>query len=466
MPIKILLADEVDAYKPIAEGDQIELGIQRTKTYSDRKVVIVSTPIDEETSNIVKWMGYTDYRKFFVPCPHCGHFQTLEFSSLVWRRKDDVPEKFSMVNGLDFDSLPVDKPYYLCSGCKRLISENEKVRMLRSGQWRGTKIGQIGYVGFHINQLYSPFANATWVDIMNAFKNSIDHNGKFKRKEYKTFITTVLGEAWKEDELSLDENALLNRCEDYGIPEDVVLLTAGVDTQDNWIEVVVTGWTKGEHSWIISREQYPGKTTEVEVWERAMQATLAPRKTDDGRTIEVKSVAIDSGGHSADMVRKIGKKYQGRGVHVIRGKGGQGLPLIVSRTDRNMQRVPVYTLGTDGIKDTIFNRVNVDSETVGYMHFKVGVCNEDFFSQLNSEYKKLVYKTGNQPYWAYVKRSQGSRNEVLDCVCYAYTAMKILNPDLEYMYKAVLDWRENGGKKQVFTKKLPNRRENFANSWR
>lgn len=51
-PIKVLLADEVDAYKASAgkEGDPVMLAEQRQTTYWDYKTVLVSTPTDKTTA--------------------------------------------------------------------------------------------------------------------------------------------------------------------------------------------------------------------------------------------------------------------------------------------------------------------------------------------------------------------------------------------------------------------------------
>jgi phage terminase large subunit GpA-like protein len=48
----VLFADEIDGYEVDlrGEGDPIELGIRRTATYGNRKIVLASTPLDEDTS--------------------------------------------------------------------------------------------------------------------------------------------------------------------------------------------------------------------------------------------------------------------------------------------------------------------------------------------------------------------------------------------------------------------------------
>ena len=69
---RILCIDEADAMPDGPEGSPIELVIKRTLTFSDRKIILGSTPIDEETSNVCEAYAASDMRVFEVPCPACG----------------------------------------------------------------------------------------------------------------------------------------------------------------------------------------------------------------------------------------------------------------------------------------------------------------------------------------------------------------------------------------------------------
>ena len=75
MSIRLLLCDEIDKYPPSAgsEGDPVELAIQRTATYWNNKIILVSTPSIKGASRIEDSYNKSDKRLYFVPCPHCGH---------------------------------------------------------------------------------------------------------------------------------------------------------------------------------------------------------------------------------------------------------------------------------------------------------------------------------------------------------------------------------------------------------
>ena len=77
--------DEVDGYPSGGagvEGDQIALGIKRSETFWNRKIALGSTPTVKGTSRIEKAYEESDQRRYYVPCPHCGEFQVLEWGGL------------------------------------------------------------------------------------------------------------------------------------------------------------------------------------------------------------------------------------------------------------------------------------------------------------------------------------------------------------------------------------------------
>ena len=92
---RIVLFDEVDGYPPSAgsEGDQIKLGIRRTEYYWNRKIVSGSTPTVKDFSRIEKMYNQSDMRRYYVPCPDCGHMQYLRWANIRWF--DDDPSTAS-----------------------------------------------------------------------------------------------------------------------------------------------------------------------------------------------------------------------------------------------------------------------------------------------------------------------------------------------------------------------------------
>jgi phage terminase large subunit GpA-like protein len=148
MPARYIFLDEVDAYPASAdeEGDPVTLAEARTTTFSHRrKVFMVSTPTIRGISRIEREYEASDQRRYFVPCPHCGAMQWMQFERLRW------------------DKGRPDTAAYHCEGCERPIAEHHKTRMLEQGEWRATAVSADPHsIGFHISALYSPLGWKSW----------------------------------------------------------------------------------------------------------------------------------------------------------------------------------------------------------------------------------------------------------------------------------------------------------------
>lgn len=87
---RVVLFDEASAYRPISEGDQIKLGMQRSAYYWNRKIGIGSTPILKGFDKTEAWFLRSDQRKYFVPCPECGHHQVLRWAQMKWEKDSEL----------------------------------------------------------------------------------------------------------------------------------------------------------------------------------------------------------------------------------------------------------------------------------------------------------------------------------------------------------------------------------------
>jgi phage terminase large subunit GpA-like protein len=73
----------VDAYPGDVdgEGDPVSLAVQRTSTFTRRKILLVSTPTIQGLSRIEQEFEVSDKRYFHVPCPFCGNYQMLVWAN-------------------------------------------------------------------------------------------------------------------------------------------------------------------------------------------------------------------------------------------------------------------------------------------------------------------------------------------------------------------------------------------------
>ena len=407
--IRLLLLDEVDGYPSSAgvEGDPVKLAKKRTVTFWNRKIVETSTPTVKGISRIEASWDESDQRHYFVPCVSCGHFQVLHWS------------------GLKFDKSDLNSIYYECENCKAHLTEVDKAVMVAGGRWIAKYPERTKHAGFHLNELYSPWS--TWRSMVEEFLEA-----KKRPETLKVWINTSLGETWEEEEsYSIDNEKLAARIERYvDLPTGVVLLTAGVDVQDDRLECLVKGWGVKDESWIVDFKAFYGSPAKDDVWALLDDFLGSKWKHELGLNLEVVSVCVDSGGHFTQNVYTYTKARQGKRYFAVKGMGGHGKTFIGSPSRNNRQRALLYPLGVDTAKELIYARLEIDEPGPGYMHFSE-TCSDDYFSQLTAERHITKYSRGF-PTKVWVKK-EGQRNEALDCEVYALAAFTLLNANMEIL---------------------------------
>jgi len=397
-PIRIVCCDEVSRYPQSAgaEGDPVNLIRKRTTTFHNRKIVLTSTPTLKGACRIEQEFSVSDRRYYEVPCPHCQHEQRLKWANVQW--PEGKPQEAVMV----------------CVECGGVIEDKHKPKMIKNGKWvaelPGGKIA-----GFHLNELYSPWR--TFADVAEDFAEA-----KKNPETLKTWVNTSLGETWEEAGESLSEHLLSERKENYAIdaiPPEVLLLTAGADIQKDRIEVSIVGWGLDQECWILDHVVIYGDPTQQKVWHELEEVLI---KTYDGHRIA--GAAIDSG-YLTEYVYQFTKPRSSRRVFAIKGQAGMGKPLTTKPKPVGRTRTPMYTVGVDTAKRTIYARLRLTSGE-GYIHFGVDF-DDEYFQQLTAEKMVTKYRRGF-PVMEFVKTRD--RNEALDCLAYAYAALDNLNVKL------------------------------------
>lgn len=420
-PIRILLADEVDRF-PISagtEGDPLTLATKRTNTFSNRKKIFVSTPTIKGASRIERAYEASTKGKWSLPCPSCGEHQTLSW-----------------------DLIKFEPPSMICGECGSIHEENEwkskKGKWIHSNPERKSK-------GFHLNELASPWKS--WAEVIEDFKTA-KKNG---REQLKAWVNTSLGETWEEEGEGLESDELIDRREAYPaeVPDDVVLLTCGVDVQGNRLEYEIVGWGVGKNSWGIKYGVIMGDPGQEFVWNQLDDVLFETYQKEDGQEMKVMATCIDSGGHHTQEVYEYCKANEFNRVFAIKGQGGSGNSFIKKPKRRNEAKVWLFLLGVDTGKDTIMSRLKADETQNGYCRFPSNSekgYDDQYFTGLTAEQKVLRYKQG-QAYYKWELRGSNARNEPLDIRNYATAALEILNPNLEKLASRSLSDAE--GKKAV-----------------
>jgi len=410
---RVVLFDEASAYRAIPEGDPIKLGRNRSDYFWNRKIGIGSTPITKGFDRTEAWFLKSDQRRFYVPCPFCQAMQVLRWPQMKW--PEGKPEQAA----------------YECENCGELIPHSSKRAMVEAGEWRATAVAaEPGLVGFHIWAAYSFSPNAEWGKLAREFLEV-----KGDPEQLQTFVNTILGETW-EEEFSGQVNAegLAARREDYPmgqVPAGGLVLTGGVDVQDDRIAVAIWAWGRGEEAWHIYAQEIWGDPSQPELWEQ-LDAVLETRwAREGGGEMKLAQLAIDSG-HMAHEVYAYCRARKSQGVVPIKGASvrgkppiGKGAPVDINR--RNQATIKggamLYQVGTDTIKATLYARLRHANPGPGYIH--IGEAATDQFLQQLTPWKLQTRYVKGQPVRDWVKASK-DRDEFGDCTVYSYAALQLL----------------------------------------
>lgn len=398
-PIRIVLCDEVDRYPVSAgtEGDPVTLARKRSATFWNRKLVLTSTPTIKGASRIEMAFEASDQRRFYVPCPHCQAEQVLRWTNVKW--PPNQPELAALH----------------CGECGAEWSDVQRWAAIRRGEWRAES-NFTGTAGFHLSELYSP-----WTRIADMARTFVE--AKKSPETLKAFVNTSLGETWEEEGETVDATGLSERAEQWGdLPNDVLVLTAGIDVQADRLEVEIVGWGRDEESWSLETIRLFGDPQGNAVWADLDRKLAEGRHRADGAELRISAACVDSG-YATQAVYNYCRGRFRRRVFAIKGMAGPGRPVWPKKSTKQ-DKVNLFLVGVDAAKDAVYARLRITRPGPGFCHFPVG-RDPDWYTQLTAETVLVKYSKGF-PTRQWTKKP-GARNEALDCRVYAYAALQSLN---------------------------------------
>jgi phage terminase large subunit GpA-like protein len=398
---KILLLDEIDGFEIGQEGDPIKLAEMRTLAFPDRKILAGSTPVFDH-GPVSRMYADSDQRIFEIPCVECGDFSEVRWADISWPQGE--PEKAA----------------WSCPACGCVVPERHKVAMVDKGRWRATQPQVKGHAGFRVNALVSPHANASWGILAQEFLTAKDNPATLQ-----TFVNLALGEPWRETEDDLDETELASKREPFGlkaIPPEVLIITAGIDCQDDRLELVILGHGKGDKVLVLAHQVIWGPIDSDLTWIELDDTLRTVWQHPNGGVLRCDAAVVDSGdGGHTDIVHAFTRPRFTRRVVSGKGVGGMSRPFLHRSSTKGAL---LFLVGVDAIKAQLFNRL-ARGDT-----FRFSADLEPiYFEQLTSERRVVRYFKG-QPQRRF-ERIPGKRAETLDATVYAMAARQLVGMNLD-----------------------------------
>jgi phage terminase large subunit GpA-like protein len=455
------IPDDIDG-----DGNAFDLASKRTTSFmSFAMCVAESSPSRDLTDT--KWIRSTrheappvtgilslynrgDRRRWYWPCPHCGHYFEGNFRHLKWDQTES-----NLLSKADTVRME-------CPACDHLIHPDQRYEMQQKGHWvkDGQSIDRDGVItgdaprtliaSFWLNGVAAMFTD--WYKLVQTYIQADDEYKRTGSEEgLKKFYNNDLGEPYVPKSIASQRTPeeLKSRSEVIGTRESPVVpfgtrfLLAAIDVQLGQFKVQVHAILPGTPCDIVVIDRFDIRLNEsgrkdgdgqiahvrpgtyAEDWDLITSHVLTktyPLADGSGRRMSIKATGCDSGGKAGvtamayayyRRLRDLG--HAGR-FQLIKGTATPGAPRThITYPDasdgKNMAAargdVPVMMVQSNIVKDMLSNRL--DSVVPGKGMIRFSDWLPDWF------FEELVAETRTDKGW---ENKNKRRNEAWDLLYY------------------------------------------------
>lgn len=414
--MKRQVQDDLAKWEMNAAGDPEKQADSRSQAHEFAKIFKISTPLVEPGCRISKAFEDGSQEKLYLPCPHCGHSQTLEWENFLANLDEEHPER----------------SHFLCTDpeCGGVIEDWHRPAMFAAAKakesdpvapgkaWRASNPGQMRvHRSFHLWSAYS---------LLQSFER-IARSWLASRgnpASEQTFFNDVVGRAYRTLgdappwEALRDRGAKAERQRGH-VPRGHVILTCGVDCQKDRVEWQVVAWAREHRRAVVDHGVFPGHISSENC--RAFLDGLLKQTFVNayGRRIGVDVLAID-GNAWTDDVWGWAKRHPSSRVIMVRGVPSEAAPLLIGvkrEVNRQGKKLPYskrfFNFATSVLKMALYrNLVKDDPEERGYVDLPAGL-EDEFYRQLTAETRKRLTTRQGFEHYVWVK-DPNQANEGLD----------------------------------------------------
>lgn len=447
MDVQFIFIDDYAAIKRASKesGSTRKLIEQRAAAYGDRaKIFFISTPEEEQDSNIEEVYLLGDQRRYRVPCPCCGSAIVLD-----WNIRIDERESAGITWKTDTRGrLITSSVGYICQDCSGFFTDSKKDVLLNEGFWKATaEAAREGNLSYQVSSLYAPPGMYDWVHYVANYMEACPEGAPRKEDLFKAHQNLCLGLCYAATGKAPKANQLQKNIYNYSVgdfPEklsisqgngNIMLLTLSCDLNgkedDARLDWEVVGWSENgcaysmEHGSIgtfVPREgdsekkedrvhwTYKEETGSISVWPELTKIVERIYETGTGRRMGHGIVGIDSG-HFTQYVYNYVEYLRGRGHNAVALKGKDRDKFVKKEADMKSfvygkEKPYLYLVNVNHVKDILarlmelkYNKANDVSQPTGFMNYPIPSGGkylfENFFKHYESEHKIIQKDNGD-----------------------------------------------------------------------
>lgn len=486
--------DDFDAAKKASKeaGDTKTLIQQRFAAYYDKmKLFYISTPELKHSSNIEPVFKLGDQRRWFIPCPCCGEYISLNWSI-------EIDGKDGEMGGITWETdtngkLIPESVGYRCQKCGDKFDDSKKTELNLSGEWRATaQPSEEGYYSYHISCLYAPPGMFDWLYYVRMYTDANPVGGKRDEKAHQGFVNLCLGETYEQQGETPEAKVLEQNIRNYDIgvvPEKlsmadgngrIVILTCACDLNgtenDARLDYEILAWSEtganysikhGSIGTFVPRESQLRIKEDREHWTYeshrpksvwpelnkiigAVYMTDSPNPIPEnpfrvGRKMTIAITGVDTGHYTEFAYNFIDSSN-----HVVVGvRGDKESKLRKYDADTASfkpakERKKLFLIDVNYVKDRLAESMklkwhpNDAEQPPGFMNYPIPSGGlylfKNYFSHYEAEHK-IIEEKNDERSFRWVKKSSNSQNHMLDCRVYNMALRDILVDQVTLEFK-------------------------------
>lgn len=409
--MKRQVQDDLSKWENNSGGDPETQADSRSRAHEFAKILKISTPLVMPGCRITKNFDDGSQEHLHLPCPHCEHMQTLEWENMLANLDEAHPEK----------------AHFTCVECGCEIEEHHRAEMVRRGEWRANNpSAKRHHRSFYLWSVVS--ALQSWERIAREWLGA-----RGDPASEQTFLNDTVGRAYVTAgeappwETLRDRGA--NAEYDRGrIPPGGLILTIGIDCQDDRVEAQVVAWGQDFRRWVVEYIVIPGHISSEKCQERLDALLVQTWANGYGHRIAADMVAIDGNAYTED-VWDWARRHPASRLIMMRGDNRDSAPLIQRVKKERSQKTGkllkysrrFYNINVSVLKMALYRNVaKADPLERGFVGFPRGM-DDDYYRQLTAE--RRVPKKKKDGFTEYKwEKDAAQANEGLDTMNQAEAA--------------------------------------------